>query len=219
MQLPSEARSHWICWDWSYSHCELPCRCWRWHSNLSPLGEQLRLITTKPPLQPPGHHTLSWTFPLPDDSQRALHTLPNMISWRVIFSWINPVTFLRKNVLSLALWEKYLINALPKIFRLAEWAGRASGLIKEKLAHQSKPGLNKHASQSPRPVNVARNIHIDLMQSFAAAPALGCLDLWMQVGLPRKQAGLFQISLPPNCCTDWFWENHFVILNLPFPHL
>lgn len=145
-QLPSEARSHWICWDWSYSHCELPCRCWRWHSNLSPLGEQLRLITTKPPLQSPGHHTLYWTFPLPDDSQRALQILPNMISWRVIFSWINPVTFLRKNVLSLALWEKYLINALPKIFGLAEWAGRASGLIKEKLAHQSNPGLNKHAS-------------------------------------------------------------------------
>lgn len=48
--LPSEARSHWICWDWSYSHCELPCRCWQ--SNLSPLGEQLRLITTKPPTSP-----------------------------------------------------------------------------------------------------------------------------------------------------------------------
>lgn len=52
-----------------------------------------------------------------------------------------------------------------------------------------------------------------------AAPALGWLAFRMQVGLPRKQAGLFQISLSPNCCPDWFWANHFVILNLPFPHL
>lgn len=170
--LPSEARSrHWICWDWSYSHCELPCVYWQ--SSLRPLEEQPVLITTKPPLQSPGRHVLFWTFPLPDDSQRDLHILPNMISWPVIFSWINPVTFLRKNVLSLALWEKYLINAVPKIFSLAEWPGRGSGLIEAEQWWEAAlplPPIQAQSEQtrllSPRPVSVAKIIYINIMQSF-----------------------------------------------------
>lgn len=163
------------------------------------------LVTTKPPLQSPG---LYWAFPLPDDSQRALHILPNMISWPVIFSWINPVTFLRKNVLSLALWEKYLINAVPKIFSLAEWAGRGSGLDKEEAMVRSWP-----TNPSPIWANVllvtmapaARIIYISLLQSFLQPLLLaGWVTSGMHPGgLPRKQAGFIQVSLPLNCCTDF----------------
>lgn len=105
------------------------------------------------------------------DSQRALHILPNMISWPVIFSWINPVTFLRKNVLSLALWEKYLINAVLKIFSLAEWAGRGSGPIEAEQWWEGAPPPNPSPIEqtrllSPRPVSVARIIYINIMQRF-----------------------------------------------------
>lgn len=51
---------------------------------------------------------------------------------------------------------------------------------------------------------------------FAASALTWVTSRMHQVGLPRKQAGFIQISLPLNCCTDFGQINHFTILNLPF---
>lgn len=82
--LPSKARRrHWMCWGWSCSLCELSYGCWE--LNPSP-GRATSALDHGAIYSVPGHCIFHWPFPPPDDSQRVLHILPNMISWPVIFS-------------------------------------------------------------------------------------------------------------------------------------
>lgn len=125
------------------------------------------------------------------------------------------MTFLRKNVLSLALWEKYLINAVLKIFSLAEWAGKSSGLIKETQRWEAGPPIQAQFEQtcflSPKACKCCQDhlhqAHAKWFFFFSVSAVGRATSRVHKVGLPRKQAGSIQISLP---FTAVLRANHFL---------